>query len=161
MRKGIILAILILAPLVFAEKIAVLPDVGKPSMLALDGERLYVTEGATVYVYSRPDFKLVRRFGAPGEGPREFKVSPFGVPLFVDAQAEGVFVSSDSKISRFTREGEFIREERVPPMMVYRPFSGGYVATAAEGTDDGQMVLSVNLYDNSFKKIKTLYRSVV
>ena len=161
MRKGILFCILVLAPLVFAEKIAVLPEVGKPSMMALDADRLYVTEGATIYVYSRPDYKLVRRFGTSGEGPREFKVSPFGVPLFVDAQKDGVFISSDSKISRFTRDGEFIREERVPPMMVYRPFSGGYVATAAEGTDDGRMVLSVNLYDESFQKKKTLYRSDV
>jgi len=59
-----------------------LPDLMKPASIAADAERLYISDGTTVHVYSRNDFKLEKTFGKKGEGPQEFMVhSSHGVDV--------------------------------------------------------------------------------
>jgi uncharacterized protein YlbG (UPF0298 family) len=68
-----------------------------------------VTQEATVFIYSLKDFKLVKKFGKAGEGPREFRILP-QLPLNIDARTDQIIVNSFGKVSYFTKQGEFIKE---------------------------------------------------
>ena len=40
-----------------------LDEIGKPELLEISGDYLFLVEGATVYQYKLEDFSFVRRFG--------------------------------------------------------------------------------------------------
>jgi hypothetical protein len=136
-------------------------ELSKPQMMSISKDYLLVTEGPSIFVYSMKDFSLVKKFGQEGEGPREFKVSAFGVPMIAYFHKKNIFVSSDSKISYFTPTGEFIKEMRTPPFAVFRPFRDLYVATGSALNKDQQTVLTINLHNSKLEKIKKLYTSDV
>lgn len=51
--------------LLFAEEgaVAILPDLGNPNAIKVDQERIYITEAARVFIYSKNDFSLMKKFG--------------------------------------------------------------------------------------------------
>jgi len=83
-----------------AEKLGVLKDVLKPESISILGDRLCVIEGATFYVYSIKDLKLVGKFGKEGEGPGELTVSPFYVNSAILLPG-AVYVEGVSKVLTF------------------------------------------------------------
>jgi len=164
MKKAIIL-ILILIILFFsftvleAKKLATLEVLAKPEMMVIGADRLYFTEGASIYIYSLKDFHLIKKFGKKGEGPKEFNVSQFSPPLLVFPFENKLLINSNAKVSFFTEDGEFIEEFRVPPLQIFLPFGNGYIGTGNAADEKDQMVLSLNLYNAKFEKIKELYKS--
>lgn len=138
-----------------------LEELSKPQLISVSKNYFLITEGATIYVYSTKDQKLIRKFGKPGEGPKEFKINPFGPPLIAYFVNEKIFVNSDSKISWWTPRGEFIREMRTPPFTMFRPLANRFVASGTATNEDKKMVLTVNLHDEKGKKTKELYRTDV
>jgi len=70
----VILSLLLLAAFVWAENPGTLEGVLVPEMIQVSGDELYVLEGATIYVYSLKDLKLLCKFGQKGEGPGELKI---------------------------------------------------------------------------------------
>lgn len=50
-----------------------LPELNKPDFLRIQGERLYLAEGAVIFIYDLKKGTLVKTFGREGEGPKEFK----------------------------------------------------------------------------------------
>lgn len=91
------------------EKIIPLQELNQPSHLLIDGNRLFINEQFAIYIYSLEDNHLIKKFGSQGEGPQEFKVSTV-MNLFPD----GLAVISAGKISYYTRDGEYIKENRTP-----------------------------------------------
>ncbi len=160
MKKLILMILIILISIYsYGKVIATLEEISKPQMMAVSEKYFLITEGSTIFIYSTKDFSFVNKFGKAGEGPREFKISPFGPPMIAYFYEGNIFVSSDSKVSYFTPTGKFIKEIRVPPFSVFRPFKNVYIATGSAVNDDKQTVLTINLHNSKMEKIKELYQS--
>ncbi len=149
----IIIIILILLPgSVNGEIISTFPDLLKPTGLVIDDNNLYVTEDITVYIFSMKDFKLVKKFGKKGEGPQEFNGFVAITPL-----KDKLLLNSMSKISYFTKDGEYIREIKTKGgfAFLYQPLGNKYVGRGISAKDNTRYV-SINLYDKDLNKVKTL-----
>ena len=66
---------------VFAAKIVPLQELRKPETIAVDCSQIYITESASIYIYSLKDFRLIKKFGQAGEGPDGKFVEKVLVPL--------------------------------------------------------------------------------
>lgn len=147
----------ILSPVLSGEKVAVLPELKQPKNLSVDKTQLYVTENATVYIYSLKDFKLVTKFGREGQGPREFQTLPH-VPVSVDATTDKLVVGSIGKISYYSKQGEFINEKRAKSRaMKIRRHGDGFLGWAVI-SDKGISYSTVNLYDPDLNKLREVFR---
>lgn len=105
MRSLIILLLLLLTALLsFGDKIATFPDISAPVQLRVDDNKLYISEKASVFIYSLDNFELLKTFGGEGEGPREFKRYAFLYPL-----PNHLLVNSVGKISYFKKDGTFVK----------------------------------------------------
>lgn len=160
MKKIIILLILLLLVIcAHAKKIASLPELMKPQIMDMSSDKLFVSEAPTIYIYSLKDFSFIKKFGKAGEGPREFKVNPFGPPMIIYVYNEKLYISSDAKLSTFSLDGEFISERKVPPFRFFIPVEDKFVASGTAQGDDKKMYLNMGLYDKDLNLLKELYRS--
>ncbi len=113
MRKLIILIVLLLiVSVLLTAKIVPMPNLVKPFRIRADNDKLFIGEGATIYIYSAADFTLLAKFGRAGEGPREFKLYPEESPDF-DVQSGKLLAVSIGKISFYTKAGTFIKEKKL------------------------------------------------
>ncbi len=150
----LVLLLLLFVSLVFAEKAAVLPELLNPQIIDIDGNRMFITEGTTIYIYSLNDFKLQKKFGKTGEGPQEFNRY---ARIFV--QPDQLIVKSSGKVSFFTRQGDFIKETKVSPGtgIGFQAVGDRYVGRKSF-MEENIRYQSFNIYDSKFKKIKEIYR---
>jgi hypothetical protein len=145
-----------------AEKLAVLDQLLRPNGLTVSSKYIYILEEPTIYIYSVRDFRLIKKFGKRGEGPREFMTGPLGIMpmiLYPYDNDTKLLVNSNSKVSLFTAEGTFIKETRVPPMQAFLPFHDRYISTGSGENSKKQQIVTIELYDNNFREIKELYKS--
>lgn len=147
----------------YAEKLAALPELNRPETIAMDDEQFYVTEGATVYIYSMKDFKLKTKFGKAGEGPQEFMLPLGGVGLMVFPYKDYLLINSQGKVSYYSKDGKFQKEimTRAPMMMgFFQPTPGGGFAGLGFQLDNATQsaFMTLNLYDEKFTKIKEIAR---
>jgi len=155
---GIILLAWLLLPLP-AEKLGTLPDVLKPDNITIDGDDLFVVEGAHVFIYSLADLTLKTKIGKPGEGPGEIQTIP-NFPNRVVALPDRILFEGINKILFFDRGGGFVREIRKPGQVTrFLPVGDHFVAARITPGEDNQTLYStVDLYDADIKHLKTLYR---
>jgi hypothetical protein len=161
MVKHIIILILILLVFCFsgfAVKVAVLPELMKPKIMAVDDTQLYVTEEASVFIYSLKDFELVKKFGSAGQGPQEFQVL-LDVPLVIDVSTDRIIVNSFGKISYFTKQGEFIKEVKTKSIALFLQALGDGFLGMSVTAQDGVRYRTINLYDSELNKLKEIYRA--
>jgi hypothetical protein len=140
----------------YSTKIAVFKELTKPETLCLDEIQYYITEGASIWIYSLKDHKLVGRFGKAGEGPREFKATPGGYGLRVFPLPEQILVNSMDKLSFFDKKGEFSKEIKVP-LGMYQPFGAKFVGLEFQAGADQSMAITVNLFNEKLEKGKEIY----
>lgn len=155
----VFLTMLLLAISVNAKKIAELKEIMKPDQIEVGQDRLFVSEGTTIYIYSLKDFSLLKKFGKQGEGPREFKTNPFGPPMVIAVIDDRFWVSSDTKLSTWTLDGQFVEEIRVPPFQVFFPARDKFLASGSSQAKNGKTYLNIGLYNRDLKMIKELYLS--
>ena len=94
-------------------KCATLPDLITPQSIQLDDDRIYITDGHRVFIYTRRNFELNKIFGQKGEGEEQFTPVPRGnVRLRIDVQSEHLVVNSHEKVSIFTKDGQFISSKK-------------------------------------------------
>lgn len=166
MRRFFVIYVLFLLSLsfsiqLFATKVATLPELMKPKFLEMDNEQIYIVEGANIYIYSKVNFKLKKKFGEAGEGPKEFKISgDAGVMVF--PQKDYLVINSIGKVSFYTKDGNLIKELKVTrgrqSQGFYQPI-GNFIAGL--GMDAGErqtMSLTISLFDSKFNKIKDIYK---
>ncbi len=151
------LIVCLLSPGLSGEKLATLPEIKQPKDLSVDQTQLYVTENATVYIYSLKDFKLATKFGSKGQGPQEFHTLPH-VPISVDATTDKLVVGSIRKISYYTKQGEFLSEKRAQAMVLNIRLHGDGFLGWAVITDKGISYSTVNLYDSELNKLQEVFR---
>jgi hypothetical protein len=163
MRKLLLLLLLLLLFFVsitiplFPGKVAVLNQLGNPSALYVHKDHLYIIEFPVIYVYSRDDYRLIKKFGRQGEGPGEF--IRYARLHFFD---ETIIVQSQTKFSYFTKDWNFIKDKKTPIGFNRgaKPMGNQWVVchTGRGLSDPDQIDLLVNIYDNNCKKIKEIYR---
>ncbi len=162
MKKYLIFAACIAFSMgLLAEKVASLPDLARPTALAVDGEQFYVCDGAAVYIYSQKDFRLKTKFGKAGEGPQEFVVGPGGTGLIVFPYDDYLVVNSIGKVSFYTREGKFIKELKARATAMprfYQPLGEKFVGLDFVFGEDQSLVVTTNIFDAKLEKLKEIYR---
>lgn len=143
------------------EKIATFPDLEKPSFLEMDDKHFYIVDGASICIYSITDFKLNKKFGKAGVGPKEFKVSGnLGVMVF--PQKDFLVINSIGKVSIFTKDGNFIKELKSRSKRrifgFFQPIDDFFAGLELHSGENQSMLLSVFLFDSELKKVKEIYR---
>jgi hypothetical protein len=160
MKKIIVVLFLVLSIFsvaIHGKKVAVLPELMKPVTLAVDDTQLYVTEGASIYIYSLKEYNLLKKFGREGQGPQEFQVHPL-IPLSLDVSTDKIIVFSILKVSYFTKKGEFIKEVRAKVFSAgLQPFGDRFLGST-QIQEENVRYKVVNLYDSKLDKLKELYR---
>ncbi len=150
----VILIILIFVNLLFGAETILFQDLSNPHSLAVDENQIYITERSTVYIYSKNDFKLVKKFGKRGEGPGEFK----GMIRYVYALKNDLCFNSSGKVSYFTKNGVFKEEFGTPhPDMKVKPLGKYFIGNKLVMVN-GVLFVTINFYDRNFKRIKELHR---
>lgn len=155
MKKFIFFLLLIFAAnSLFPVKLATLREVYRPGLITVHKDKVFITEGTNVYIYSSKTFKLIKKFGKKGEGPQEFKNY-----ALLYARPDHIVVNSTGKVSIFSREGEFIREFRAPYSVgFHQPIGKYYVALGWDMVKKTQYVVFSLYHSSDFKKFKELYR---
>lgn len=133
-----------------------MPDLNKPETVSVDQTQMYVTEGVSIYIYSLKDFKLIKKIGKRGEGPQEFNVPPT-LPLAINIQTNDLFAESLGKVSWFSKDGNFKKEQKLPnPLIVFlKPFGKNFIGIRIEQENQKNM-MKLNLYSDQFSKLKEL-----
>ena len=156
--SGLIICCLVVIPL-YSTKIVPLPGHLKPFRIRVEGNHFYITEGPRIFIYSLENFKLIKTFGKAGEGPQEFKLPPeFSTKL--DFGDNKILVSSVGKVSFFTKNAEFIKEQRAQFMNLINMHRmlGNHIVGEKLMQDHGVRYIALNLYDGQLKKIKEIHR---
>jgi hypothetical protein len=154
----VILSLLLLASFVLAENLGTLEEVLVPEMIQVSGDELYVLEGATIYVYSLKDLKLLCKFGQKGEGPGELKIMA-SFPNNFTVYPDYVFVQGFDKVIFFTKQGKLIREQRFNMITKILPLKEKFVIKTFPFEDkNGKTYWAIKLCDSDLKEIKELYR---
>lgn len=155
----ILLVLLIFSSFVFSEKLSVLAELTNPAMIEINGDELYVLDGAEVYVYSLHDYGFLRKFGKKGEGPGELLPQP-DLPIVMQIYSEYVLLNSFNKMIYFSKTGEMIKEKRIPFLTFQiMPLGKNYAASKFTRNSRGGSQVSVLLFDDEFKELKKLYET--
>ena len=104
-----VVILLVLTGVVFAEKVATLSPLKNPYEIQVEKDRLYITEGPVIFIFSANDFKLINKFGKRGEGPQEFKLNQGNDVVGLHILPDYLQVNSLGRISFFTKDGTFKR----------------------------------------------------
>ena len=156
-RILIITALLVFTALAWAEKVATLPEIMKPSALFVDDSQLYLTEGATIYIYSLKDYKFIKKFGKEGQGPGEFANNP-QLPPSIYVSTDDIIVNSLGKLSYFSKDGTFKKEIKTTSLsFLFQPMDKQFIGLG-QIMEDNKMFYTVNIYDSQLNKIKEIYR---
>jgi len=129
----------------------------KPFRIRVDKERIFISEGAQISVYSKETFKLLSRFGKAGEGPGEFKLLPeFGPEL--DVSSGRILATSLGKITLISYDGKFLAEKNTSKLgrvELFRPLGDRYAGNAFQ-FEDKKIWNVINIYDKELKTSKTI-----
>jgi hypothetical protein len=144
----------------FAEKAASFAELNRPFLIHADETQLYIADGPNVFIYSLHDYNLVKQFGRRGEGPKEFKVNPnrSGGSVVTFLQSDHIFINSIGKVSKFSKNGEYIEE--VPTGSVnsrFQPLGDKFVGEGSD-RDGNTLYLTRDIYNSHFKKVKEIYK---
>ena len=152
-----ILGIILSAPMGYAESLGVLKGILNPANIEVSSGQVYIIEGATVYVYSLPDLRLIRTFGQEGEGPGELKVTPWlANGLYV--RPESVIVDSIDKYIIFSREGEVLREGRRSQQYSQSIPAGDVFVVRKRIEEEKRQFSSINIMTPDLQSEIDLYR---
>lgn len=149
---------LILALMLYSTNKISLTEIMKPGTISVDDHQLYVTEDASIFIYSLKDFSLLKKFGKQGQGPQEFALHP-RVPVTLDVSTNEIVINSLGKVSYFSKKGEFLKEiKSMPNFFGYQPLGNEFLALG-QSFEEKALYNTVNLFDANLKKIKELYRA--
>jgi hypothetical protein len=158
MKKIVWMVVLILLVLVVKGMAGVvLGEIVNPSRIYIDGGELFVVDFPRVYIYSLEDFSLRASFGKEGEGPGEMR--GFGRLMFDGGE---IVVEHHMRFSYFSRDGEFIKERKIPGSFNrgVRKMGNKWVVSHTDQRKDKPDLtdLTVNIYNDKFEREREIYR---
>lgn len=135
---------------------------GRPVGLEMDQDQLYIMENAVVYVYSLKDYRLVKKFGQPGQGPGEFATLPH-VHITLDCSTDRLIIGSIRKISYWTKQGDFIREKKAVNLAYRLVVMEGIPGKErflgwSRSQENGFNYNTIVIFDAELKKLRQVYR---
>lgn len=145
---------------VSGEVVGSLPEVLKPSNIAVAKNRLFVMDAGKIRIYSIPDLKLINTFGKEGEGPGEYKLN-IALPLRLKIHKDSLLVESVDKLMHFSLEGKYQREIKKDFFLIFlTPVKENFVARRIVQAQDRstEATVMVGIYDKDLKLIKELYK---
>jgi hypothetical protein len=89
------------------------PDLINPDDIKMDDTQIYFIDGVNIHIYSLKGFSFKKKFGKQGEGPREFLKHP-QTALTVDVSADDITVTGMTRVSYFTKDGNFKKAIKTP-----------------------------------------------
>ena len=109
-----VIQILLVSVFFFGAKVAVLPEITHPYGFRVDGDRFYVTEGVTIFIYSTKDYKLKKKFGKEGEGPGEILLDrrSGNDEIGISIRPDYLIVNRILKVLYFTKKGEYVNDKK-------------------------------------------------
>jgi hypothetical protein len=110
------------------ETIVPLKETTVPQAIRVDRNHIYITQSHSVLIYSRKDFSLKKKIGSRGEGPGEFRLPLVDEKLSFKVFPEYLFIGSMQKGSYFTKDGVFIKDQRLSEFTLsgHVPFDDDY-----------------------------------
>jgi len=156
--------VLVLINFSYGTKVASFSEFANPYSICVDGERLYISQGVTIFIYLLKDHRLIKTFGREGEGPGEFYLSRQGgndeVMLFLSG--EHLLVSTVNKIVYFSKQGDYIKEIKTGEKKArwFAPFGNGFAAKRYIRETDKKLYHTVALYNDSLEEVREIYRHV-
>lgn len=136
------------------ELAAKLPQVQNPFYVTMAEGRLYIVENSStahLYTIGAKGVAFVKTFGREGQGPGEFDFM-YRIRILEDH----LDISGSLKLARFSLDGEYLDEVKVPIRMfkggIYR-FGGNYLAGDFQ-FDAKESTRTIRLYDKNFKLIR-------
>ncbi|MBN1224790.1 MAG: hypothetical protein JXB23_16200 [Candidatus Aminicenantes bacterium] len=160
-RKGLacILTLAFCTIFVKAEKIGILEGIFKPAGVAVRAGEVFILEGATVFVFSIDDLRLLRKFGREGQGPGEVEITPWleNVLYVFD---DYVVIDSVNKVVTYSLSGTLIKELRRSQQFTQMiPVEKNYTAKKRMFDAGKNMQYStINWCDPDCQKSRELYR---
>jgi hypothetical protein len=138
------------------ELVAKLPQVQNPFFITMADGRLYVVENSStahLYTIGAKGVAFVKTFGREGQGPGEFDFM-YRIRVLEDH----LDISGSHKLARFSLNGEYIDEVKVPIGMfkggIYR-LGENYLAGDFQ-FDSKESTRTIRLYDKDFKLIREI-----
>jgi hypothetical protein len=138
------------------ELVAKLPKVLNPFFITMADGRLYIVENsvaAHIYTLGAKDVTFVKTFGREGQGPGEFDFM-----YLIRAYKDHLDIPGSQKLARFSLDGEYIDEVKVPVGV----FKGG-ISRLGENyiikdyrLDATEVTATIKLYDKNFKLIRDI-----
>jgi hypothetical protein len=160
MRLVLLLFIFLFAgSTIFAARAVPLPELLNPELIRVDENKIYITEKANIYIYSKKDFKLIKKFGKKGAGPEEFRIGFANGMLWISVTPDCLFVHSMGKVSYFTKEGKFIKERRLGEgtfRRAFHPMGNQFVGVGTK-TEEQVRYWTIYIYDSNLRKVKELF----
>lgn len=150
--------LLVLTGVVFAEKVATLSPIKNPYEIQVDKDRLYITEGPVIFIFSATDFKLINKFGKRGEGPQEFKMNQGNDVVGLHILPDYLQVNSLGRISFFTKDGTFKGVMMNTGGNWFQPLGKNYLGMQRLYDETNTRFRIFNLYDEKCAKINEVYR---
>ncbi|MEN8221626.1 MAG: hypothetical protein ABFR36_00095 [Acidobacteriota bacterium] len=157
MKRSVL--IIIVSVLVFASlnsETITLEEVLSPDSIFVSSDRIYITEGATIHIYSKSDKKYLGKFGKKGEGPGEINASRRGGLSFgLNIVKNNLFIHNRSKVMFFDKAGKFLKEKKLTGGFIRGliPVGDNFVARSFKIGENRSRTQSLTIYDKNFKKI--------
>ncbi len=158
-RIVIIVGVFLCALFLHAEKAHTFFDLLNPRYLIVDKNQIIISDYPHVYLYSLDDHSLIKKIGREGEGPGEFHVIQANMNLkerglVVSVCSDHIAANSTSRLSYFTRKGDFTREIKLPYGINAKFLSLGDQLLGFLPLKGGK--LSVTLFDSDLNKLKEI-----
>lgn len=146
--------------LIMAAEPVALEELGRPAILIVQDEKIFVLEGTTVFIYNLKDYKLITKFGRAGEGPGEFMInSNEGRPMSMSLYKNNILVNSIAKMSYFDMNGNFKKERKVTADALLFPVKNKFIAIGPVNNDTNQQYLGFRLMEENLNDSKILFLS--
>jgi hypothetical protein len=155
-RLLFVFGLLLAAKPAAGELVAKLPEVMDPFHMTMADGRLYIVENFSVahlYMTGKKGVSFVKTFGREGQGPGEFDFM-YRIRVLGDV----LDISASHKLVRFSRDGDYLDEVKVPVGMfkggIYR-IGENYLAGDLQFDATGS-TRTIRLYDKYFKLIREI-----
>jgi hypothetical protein len=159
-KLQVVIQVLLLSNVFFAAKVAVLPEVLHPYGFRVDGDRFFVTQGITIFIYSTKDYKLIKQFGKEGEGPGEILLDrrTGNDEIGISIRPDYLIVNSVFKVLYFTKDGNYVKEYKIAETggRMVEPLGNQFVGKTFHNKE-GVIYHGVAIYDANLEKVKEIY----
>ena len=160
LKLFLIFILMLTVSVVSGEKISVLSDLINPGMVLTDGKMFYAVDGENVKFYDLGTGKFLGKFGSKGEGPGQL-IATQDAPLSLQILKDKLMLYSFNKIIYYSKSGKILNEQRLSISVLQLVKIGEhFAATKIRRNNSGQAIISLVLYDKSFKPIKKIYESL-